>query len=112
MKSYKHLTIFEREFLAGELLLKHKLTDIAKIMGRDKSTLSREISNGKLGRSGYRALTAQFFVEQRRHTAKRPKKILNNSLLEIEIHKYLRKRWSPEQIANRLKKEYSNKPSM
>lgn len=112
MKRYRHLTIFEREFLAGELLLRHNLTDIAKVMGRDKSTLSREISRGKLGRAGYRALTAQFFVEQRRHIARRPKKILNNPLLEIEVCKYLRRRWSPEQIANRLKMEYPTDPSM
>lgn len=112
MKSYKHLTIFEREFLAGELLLRRKLTDIAKIMGRDKSTLSREISRCRLGRYGYRALTAQGLLEQRTHIAKRPKKILSNPLLEIEIHKYLRRRWSPEQIANRLKMEYPNEPDM
>ena len=81
-------------------------------MGRHKSTLSREISNGKLGRAGYRALTSQVFIEERKHIAKRLKKISSNSLLESEIHKYLRIKWSPEQIANRLKMEYPNKPSM
>lgn len=112
MKRYKHLDIFERETLSQLLLRGGSLTDIAKVMGRDKSTISREISNGKLGRAGYRALTAQAFVEQRKHVARRPKKILNNPLLEIEIHKYLRRKWSPEQIANRLKKEYPNEPNM
>lgn len=112
MKRYKHLTISERESLANGLLLGTKLTDIAKAMGRDKSTLSREISRGKLGKSGYRALTAQGLLEQRKQIAKRPKKILNNPLLESEIHKYLRRRWSPEQIANRLKLEYPTDLSM
>lgn len=112
MKRYKHLDIFERETLSQLLLRDSNLTGIAKVMGRDKSTLSREISRGKLGRVGYRALTAQFFVEQSKHIARRPKKILNNPLLEIEIHKYLRKKWSPEQIANRLKMEYPTDPSM
>lgn len=86
--------------------------DIAKAMGRHKSTLSREISNGKLGRSGYRALTVQVFVEERKHIARKPKKILNNPLLESEIHKYLRLRWSPEEIANRIKMEYPTDSSM
>ncbi|OGE39862.1 transposase [Candidatus Daviesbacteria bacterium RIFCSPHIGHO2_12_FULL_47_45] len=112
MKRYKHLDIFERETLSQLLFRGGSLTDIAKVMGRDKSTLSREISKCRLGRFGYRALTAQALVEQRTHLPKRPKKILNNPLLESEIFKYLRMKWSPEQIANRLKMEYPNEPSM
>ena len=60
MKRYKHLTIFEREVLASELLLRHKLTDIAKAMGRDKSSLSREVSRCRLGYGGYRAIKGLF----------------------------------------------------
>lgn len=112
MKRYKHLDIFERESLSQLLLRGGSLADIAKVMGRDKSTLSREISKCRLGRYGYRALTAQALLEQTKHIAKRPKKIENNPLLEIEIHKYLRKKWSPEQIANRLKMEYPTDSSM
>lgn len=112
MKKYKHLTIYERETLSQLLLRGGSLDNIAKAMGRHKSTLSREISKGKLGRPGYRALTAQSFVEQTKHAAKRPKKISSNSLLESEIHKYLRMKWSPEQIANRLKLEYPTDSSM
>ena len=112
MKRYKHLTIFERETLSQLLLRGGKLTEISKAMGRDKSTLSREISKCRLGYGGYRALTAQALVEQRRHIAKRPKKILNNPLLESEIHKYLRMKWSPEQIASRLRLEYPNQSNM
>ena len=112
MKSYKHLTIYERETLSQLLLRGSSLGDIAKAMGRHKSTLSREVSHGKLGRAGYRALTSQAFVEERKHAGKKPKKILNNPLLESEIHKYLKLRWSPEEIANRLKMEYPSDPSM
>lgn len=112
MKRYTHLTIFEREVLAGELLLRHKLTDIAKVMGRHKSTLSREVSKCRLGYGGYRALTAQALVNAGKMVAKRHKKIENNPALEAYIHQRLRKGWSPEQIANRLKMEYPNKPSM
>lgn len=112
MKQYKHLTIFEREVLANKLLLGGKLTDIAKAMGRDKSTLSREISKCRLGYGGYRAFTAQVLYQQRQKIAKRPKKIENNPLLEEYIQKHLRKYWSPEEIANRLKIEYPNEPNM
>ncbi|MBI4067060.1 IS30 family transposase [Candidatus Gottesmanbacteria bacterium] len=112
MKSYKHLTIYERETLSQLLLRGGSLGEIAKAMGRHKSTLSREISNGKLGRSGYRALTSQAFVEERKHISKKPRKILNNPVLEEYIQTGLRKHWSPEQIANRLKLEYPSDSSM
>lgn len=112
MKRYTHLTIFEREVLANELLLRHKLTDIAKVIGRDKSTLSREVSRCRLGYGGYRALTAQALVNARKVIAKRHKKIKDNPLLQEYIHNHLKLGWSPEQIANRLKMEYPNTPSM
>lgn len=112
MKQYRHLTIFERETLGNLLVRGGSLTDIGKIMGRDKSTLSREISRGKLGRVGYRALTAQALLNIRKSVGKRPKKIENNPFLETYIQKHLRKYWSPEEIANRLKIEYPNEPNM
>ena len=112
MKKYKHLIIIEREVLANELLLRHKLDDIAIAMGRDKSTLSREVSRCRLGYGGYRALTAQALFQQRQAVAKKPRKIENNEQLKEYIHSHLKLGWSPEQIANRLKLEYPNEPNM
>lgn len=112
MKQYKHLSIFERETLNNLLVRGGSLGDISKAMGRDKSTLSREISKCRLGRFGYRALTAQALLNVRQSVGKRPKKIENNPLLEEYIQKHLRKYWSPEEIANRLKIEYPNEPNM
>lgn len=83
MKTYKHLTVFEREVLRC-----------------------------RLGYGGYRALTAQALVNTRKTMAKRPKKIENNPLLQEYIHCHLKLGWSPEQIANRLKMEYPNEPNM
>lgn len=112
MKRYNHLTIFERETLSNFLVRGNQLTDIANSMGRHKSTLSREISRCRLGRSGYRAFTAQVLYQQRQKVAKRPNKISTNPILEEIIQRYLRKYWSPEEIANRLKMEYPNEPNM
>ncbi len=112
MKEYKHLTIFERENLNNYLLRSWKLTDIAHAMGRDKSTISREISRTRLGRYGYRGLTAQALSNQKRLVVRKKNKITSNPLLEEIIQKYLRKYWSPEEIANRLKMEYPNEPNM
>lgn len=88
------------------------LTDIAKAMGRHKSTISREISKCRLGPYGYRALTAQAIINVRKAASKRSKKIESNQLLQEYIHDKLHLRWSPEQIANRLKMEYPNTPNM
>lgn len=112
MKRYNHLTISERETLSNFLVRGSQLTDIANAMGRDKSTLSREISKCRLGRFGYRAFTAQVLYQQRQQIAKRPKKIENNPELQEYIHQHLKLDWSPEQIANRLKMEYSREPNM
>ena len=112
MKRYTQLTISEREVLANSLLLRHGLKDIAIAMGRDKSTLSREVSRCRLGYGGYRALTAQAICNQRKLIAKRPGKIDNNPKLLEYIHNHLKLGWSPEQIANRLKMEYPNESSM
>jgi transposase, IS30 family len=112
MKRYHHLSLFERETL-GKLLFKGmSLADIAKAMGRNKSTLSREISRTQLGRGGYSAFSAEVVVQRRHLSAKKPRKIESNEKLKEFIHKHLRLEWSPEQIANRLKLEYPTDESM
>ena len=75
MNKYKHLTLFERETVNQLLIQKKSLTDIAKAMGRDKSTLSREISRTRLTRYGYRAFTAQVLSQQRQGVPKKQKRL-------------------------------------
>lgn len=112
MKKYKHLTLFERETISQLLSGRKSLSDISKVIGRDKSTISREISRTKLTRFGYRAFTAQALVLRRQKVPKKPEKIENNSALKEYIHSHLKLKWSPEQIANRLKIEYPTDKNM
>jgi IS30 family transposase len=112
MKSYKHLTIIERETLAYNLIQRKSLGEIAKIMGYHKSSLSREISNSHQSIYSYRALTAAVFSSNRQTVPKRPKKIDQSPLLQEYIHNHLKEGWSPEEVAGRLKLEYPNEPSM
>ncbi|MDO8658260.1 MAG: IS30 family transposase [Candidatus Levybacteria bacterium] len=112
MKKYKHLTLFERETISQFLSRRNNLSDIAKVIGRDKSTICREISRTKLTRYGYRAFTAQVLVLRRQKVTKKPEKIENNEELKEYIHTRLKLRWSPEQIANRLKIEYPTDKNM
>jgi transposase, IS30 family len=112
MKTYKHLTIFEREMLDRLLFRGISISDIAKAMGRHKSTLSREITHTRLTRHGYRAFSAEVEARKRQSVAKKPKLIENNEDLKEYIHEHLRLHWSPEQIANRLKVEYPTNKQM
>lgn len=112
MREYKHLTIIERETLSNYLARNWSITDVAHIMGRDKSTISREIKRSLLGRYGYRALTAQALFLKRNMVPRKKKRIENNPVLEKYIHTHLKMRWSPEEIAGRLKLKYPTDPSM
>lgn len=112
MKKYQHLTLFERETVGQLLIQRRSLSDIAKAIGRHKSTLSREISRTRLTRYGYRAFSAEVEARRRQSVAKKPKKIENNEKLKTYIYEHLKLGWSPEQIANRLKMEYPSSKNM
>lgn len=104
MSHYKHLTIVEREKLDHFRAEGKSMTCIARLMGRSKSTISRELrrnaSNGK-------------YVPHRAHTqyckrrvACRPvKRLSDRALFEFVSDKFLHHQWSPEEIAGRLRQE-------
>jgi transposase, IS30 family len=106
MKQYRHLSIFEREALDRLLFRGMNLTEIAHAMGRHKSSISREITRSRMTRGSYRAFSAEVIARKRKSIPKKPKTIENNDELKKYIYEHLRISWSPEQIANRLKKEY------
>lgn len=99
---HKHFTQDDRIKLSLLLSLGEKQNKIAKIINKDKSAVSREITrNSRNGK--YHAGIASYLARQRRKTAKKSWKIKNNSELIIYIENYLKKYWSPEQISGRLK---------
>ena len=112
MKHYNHLTVLERETLAYGLIQGRSLSDIAKSMGRDKSTLCREVSRSMQRETTYSALTGQYFAKLHKEATGRKKKIDASLELKGYIHKHLRLRWSPEQIAKRLRIEYPHDKNM
>jgi IS30 family transposase len=77
-------------------------TEIAKAIGKDKSTVGRELKRNTGGR-GYRVKQAQRFAEAREELKHVPYVVTES--LKKEISKRLIKKWSPEQISNRLKLE-------
>jgi len=83
---------------------------IARELGRDPATVSRELRrNVDPKSSAYRPHTAQRRAEQRRA---RPKtgKLVADVELRAFVEGRLKRRWSPEQIAQALRSEFPGQP--
>lgn len=113
MGHHKHLTLPERE----DIMVMHrsgmKQADIAEAIGRDKSTVSRELSRNSFSVGGgtcYRASTAQARYEKRREACVRPRILDDPDTFELVRSKFLEGRWSPEQIEGRLALELGSSP--
>jgi len=106
MKSFKHLSLRERETISKYLAQGFSCNYIGNILGRNGSTVSRDILKNNMSKATYWAMDADFFSDCRKETSKKPKKIESNARLRKHIHEHLKLDWSPEQIANNLKKAY------
>ena len=82
---------------------------IAHKLGRAPSTISREV-NHHGGRDGYKAVAAHRAAERDARRPKRPK--LASVALAGEVEAWLRKLWSPQEIAAKLRREFPDRPEM
>lgn len=98
---YTQLTHEQRYQIAALLKAEHDQTEIAMILGRHKSTISREIRRN-MGLRGYRPRQAQLLTEQRRLTKFVPR-ISDTTWSHVDT--LLKEDWSPEQISLWLKAE-------
>lgn len=100
-----NVKFYERQKLEYWLRTKQSLRAIAKIMRRDHSVLVRELKrNGDGDRKKYRADTAQRLCEKRRYKRHKGKLDKYPELKEYVING-LKKEWSPDVIAGKLKEE-------
>ena len=106
--SYQHITSNQRNELSALLIARIKKKDIAKQLGKDRTTIWRELQrNGTSNQRGYDARIAKGKAKKRRIKAnQRFRKIENDNRLKRYIIKKLKQLWSPEQIAGRLRHEY------
>ena len=81
-----HLTLEEREFLYRLNKKGKSKTEIAELMGRDRSTVYRELKRNS-GRRGYRPKQAQRLAEERRFACRRPRK-----MDEPDVYRYVQER--------------------
>lgn len=111
-RTYHRITDAEREELSRGLARGERLSDLAKRFGRSTSTLSREVRrNG--GPSGYRAFSAGRHA-QRSASSRRggKRRLATEERLRAYVIERLRMRWSPEEIVERMTKEYPDDASM
>lgn len=104
------LSYEERAQIAARLELDQGVREIAAVLGRSPSTISREIArNG--GRARYRSLRAE---QRAQRCARRPKatKLSGRPRLLAAVEEGLEGFWSPEQISARLKHDHPDDEEM
>ena len=88
----------------------HGVREIAAEIGRNASTISRELRHNRDSASGsYRPFTAQRMAVERRARPGRGK-LIRDPQLRGFVAERLTKRWSPEQIAHALRLQFPDQP--
>ncbi len=111
MQKYQRLTMSEREEISRYSIMNYSYRQIAYILERCPSTIYREIYSRGFTQENYRAIPAQRHMQVSR-ISHRSRKLEQNQKLQQIVVTYLGLRWSPEQIAKRLKILYPNDMSM
>jgi hypothetical protein len=104
------LTFAEREEIAVARAGGESMRSIARRLGRHPSTVSRELSRNT-DRSGYRATRAHALAYERASRPK-PAKLHTNLKLRRQVEEDLGRRYSPEQIVGRLRRQFPDDPEM
>lgn len=93
--NYTHLTREERYQIYALKQEGHKPSEIASVLKRDRSTISRELARNR-GLRGYRPKQAQRFADERRAINARS---IDDATWQFAQER-LREQWSPEQISH------------
>ncbi len=108
--SPRYLSEDERIRLADLRREKHTVREIGRLMGRAPSTISRELRRGSDARGRYHPFEAQRRALGRRRL-RRTSRLAGDPVLRDWVATKLKARWSPEQIAIRLRREFPDEPA-
>jgi IS30 family transposase len=106
----KRLMPEERRFIEAARRERMSLREIGRELGRPHTTISREIERSRQARNGaYRWVVAEHRARRR---ARRPKpfKLSRHRWLARRVERLLRRKWSPEQIAVKLRRDHPDDP--
>lgn len=105
-RTFKHLNQNDRDRLEALLDARESQTEIAKILGVNKSTISRELLTRKKANGTYDATRAEQKAYLKRHESKyQGMKVESNPALKAYIIELLKQKRSPDEIAGRMKRE-------
>ena len=108
----KHLSSEERGVIFAEHERGSSQRGIGRRLGRPASTICRELARGRQGGGRYCPQAARRVYDERRARCRRRRKLVEGSALHRVVHDHLvYQRWSPEQIAQRLRRMKPDDPS-
>ena len=102
---YPQITAAERYTLGLLRRLGYTAAAIARVLGRHRSTIGREVRrNATHYDGGYRPQLAEWYARSRRSRSRRNQRF---SVADWTlVHARLRENWSPEQVAGRFRSEH------
>ena len=101
---YKHLSVEERDMLAVYKAKGKSLREIGQMIGRHKSTISRELNrNAPVKNKGYYLSHKAHQRANERWMNTHQKERLSNLEIRNYVEEHLKEGWSPEIIAGRIK---------
>lgn len=106
MKPYNHFTQKERICLEEMLKFGKNISEIAAALGRNKSSISREIKRNSIQQGQYSAWAADTKAAHRREASVRKLRIQARTPLFRFIVKGLKAFWSPETIARKWNQKH------
>ena len=107
----RYLSVTEREHIKDLQRAGLSIRGIAVELRRSPSTISRELKRNTLSVRGYLPHAAHRLSVQRRARPREPKLLTDPELLSY-VQAALGRKWSPEQISNRLAKDFPDRPEM
>ena len=111
-KRCKHLGSEERGVILAEDRQGSSLREIGVLLGRAPSTIGRGLARGRLEDASYSPQVAREIYDARRVRCGRRAKLAEGAALHDRVRgKLVHLRWSPEQIAARLRAMHPDDPS-
>lgn len=101
-KKYQHLSRDERVAISIMLKDGKNLSEIARTLGRNKGTISREVNRNGSPKHGYYALPWVHIKAERRSWRAHKRHRLKNEEIALYVRSKLKEGWSPEQISGRI----------
>lgn len=109
-KKYRHLTLHERERISVWRGRGFSIRDIARKLGRHHTSLCREINRNR-GLHGYWANKANERAGNRERNGHKRSRLKSHAI-RSEVERMLKKGWSPELAAGRLRLDHPELPGV